>query len=57
MTDSPVCPVCEQPIQLNESVYSWHDHQPMEHLACHVRWLDASAKAEASADPAYGPMS
>ena len=25
MTDSPVCPVCEQPIQLDESVYAWHD--------------------------------
>jgi hypothetical protein len=57
MTDSPVCPVCEQLIHLDESVYSWLDHQPMEHLACHVRWLDASAKAEASANPAYGPMS
>jgi len=57
MTDSPVCPVCEQPIHLDESVYSWLDHQPMEHLACQVRWLDASAKADASANPAYGPMS
>ena len=23
MTDSAVCPVCEQPIQFDESVYSW----------------------------------
>jgi hypothetical protein len=29
----------------------------MEHLWCRVRWLDITAEVEASANPAYGPMS
>jgi hypothetical protein len=64
MTDSPTCPTCDQPIHVDESVYFWPERQTMEHLWCHVRWFVAepsarniSAEYEASADPAYGPMS
>ena len=59
MTDSPNCPVCEQPIRLDDFVCVWSGRQTMEHIDCHVlrRRSDTSAEAEASADPAYGPMS
>ncbi len=55
MADSSTCSVCDQPIHLDESVYFWLDRQPVEHLSCHIRCI--SAKVEAPADPAYGPMS
>jgi hypothetical protein len=59
MTDSPICPTCDRPIHLDESVYFWPDRQMMEHLWCHVlsRRSDTSGEIEASADPVYGPMS
>jgi len=57
MMNSPICPTCDRPIHLDESVYFWPDRQTMEHLWCHVRWLDISPELEASADPIYGPMS
>ena len=57
MTNSATCPICEQPIHLGESTYSGLDRRPMEHLSCHVRWSEISAKVDGSADPAYGPMS
>ncbi len=58
MTDSPVCPTCDQAIRLRDPVYFWADRQTMEHLWCHVRWLDIPlVELEASADPVYGPMS
>jgi hypothetical protein len=37
--------------------YFWPDRRTMEHLWCHVRGWDTRAQVEASADPAYGPMS
>jgi hypothetical protein len=57
MMDSPICPTCDRPIRLEEPVYFWPDRRTMEHLWCHVRWLDITAEVEASANPAYGPMS
>jgi len=58
MMDSPTCPTCHRPIYLNEAVYFWPDHQTMERLWCRVHWVvDVYADVEASADPAYGPLS
>jgi hypothetical protein len=57
MMDSPTCPTCDRPIRLEEPVYFWPDRRTMEHLWCRVRWLDITAEVEASANPAYGPMS
>ena len=59
MTDSPTCPSCEQSIRASDSVIFWPDRQTMEHLWCHIDrcHLDIFAEVEASADPAYGPMS
>lgn len=59
MMDSPSCPTCDQPIRLDDSVYFWPDRKTMEHLRCRaLRDLEIVAEeAEASADPAYGPMS
>jgi hypothetical protein len=57
MMDAPTCPTCDRPIRLEESVYFWPDHRTMQHLSCHVRWLEIATEVEASANPAYGPMS
>jgi hypothetical protein len=59
MTDSPTCPTCDEPICLDDCVYFWPDRQTMEHLRCRARRdLDLRVEElEASADPAYGPMS
>jgi hypothetical protein len=57
MMDSPTCPTCDQPIRVDDSVIFWPDRHTMEHVQCRYR-LDLFAEAaEASADPAYGPMS
>jgi hypothetical protein len=59
MTDSPICPTCEQPIRVDDSVIFWPDRRTMEHLWCHIRRCDLGIFTEvaASADPTYGPMS
>jgi hypothetical protein len=56
--DSSICPTCGQPIHLDDSTYFSPDRQTVEHLSCHVRRsADIPAEVEASANPAYGPMS
>jgi hypothetical protein len=55
--DPSMCPTCGQPI-LDDSTYFSLDRQTVEHLSCHVRCsADILAEVEASANPAYGPMS
>jgi hypothetical protein len=56
--DSSICPTCGQPIHLDDSTYVSPNSQTVEHLSCHVRRsADIPAEVEASANPAYGPMS
>lgn len=55
---SLICPTCDQPIRLRDSVYFWPDRQTMEHLWCRVRYVGhLSAEGEASASSVYGPLS
>ena len=56
--DLPTCPVCDQPIRLDDFVYFWSERRTIEHLDCHILpRRSGTSEAEASADPAYGPMS
>lgn len=56
--DSSICPTCGQPIHLDDSTYVSPNSQTVEHLSCHVRRsADIPTEVEASANPAYGPMS
>jgi hypothetical protein len=56
MTDSPICPTCQQPIGLRDPVYFRPDRQTMEHLRCRVPWRDIPPELDESANPVYGPM-
>ena len=44
--ESPALPLAPGSVPCIHAPPQRLDHQPMEHLACHLRWLDASAKAE-----------
>jgi len=55
--DSSICPTCGQPIHLDDSTSFSLDRQTVEHLSCHVRCPADILEVEASAHPAYGPMS
>ena len=57
MTDSLICPICDQPIGLDDPTYFSPDRETMEHFWCHVRCWDIPAELEASASPVFGPMS